>query len=270
MDSDLQHPLLDARGKSYTTPGSHHKKLYFPNLYFYWKLAGIVFREGRKAKQGEYSGRDWVNASLQVVQHLEEAGVTIQIEGLHNIADFSGPGVYISNHMSTLETMVLPCIIQPEKDTTFIVKDSLMNFPYFQHVLRSRDPIVVHRSNPREDLITVLREGTSILESGRSIIIFPQRTRRRVFNPNEFNSLGIKLARRSNVPVVPTALVTDAWPNGRILKEVAPLQPHRKVHFAFGTPLPVAGKGDQEHEEVLKFIESRLLHWGRPDRVADD
>jgi len=32
--------------------------------------------------------------------------------------------VFIGNHMSILETFVLPCLIQPHRDVTFVVKES--------------------------------------------------------------------------------------------------------------------------------------------------
>lgn len=37
------------------------------------------------------------------------------------------PVVFVSNHMSTLETFVFPCIIAPVMKVTFVVKDSLVN-----------------------------------------------------------------------------------------------------------------------------------------------
>jgi 1-acyl-sn-glycerol-3-phosphate acyltransferase len=165
--------------------------------------------------------------------------------------------------MSTLETMVLPCIIQPLKETTFIVKESLLTMPVFGHVMRSRDPVVVGRVNAREDLKTVLDEGGKRLRAGRSIVVFPQSTRSVVFDPAEFNSLGIKLASRAGVPVVPLALKTDAWGNGRHVKEFGPLDISKKVHFAFGEPIRVGGRGTEEHEKVIRFIQERLQEWSK-------
>ena len=47
--------------------------------------------------------------------------------------------------MSSLETMVLPAIVQPIKHVTFVVKASLLNYPIFKYVMRSRDPVAVTR-----------------------------------------------------------------------------------------------------------------------------
>ena len=178
----------------------------WPTLAFYLKAFLIVWKNGRKALKGFYGGAEWAGSSLDILRALENAGVRIEITGMDNIRRSEGPVVFIANHMSTLETFILPCIIQPVKETTFIVKQSLVTMPVFGPVMRSRDPVVVGRVNPREDLRTVLEEGSKKLAAGRSIVVFPQSTRSTDFNPAEFNTLGIKLALKAGVPVVPVAL----------------------------------------------------------------
>jgi len=245
-------------------PRSLFSKIFLsPKLMFYPQFFGIIWVNSRRAKKGLYGGREWAESSLDVMRALENVGVRVEITGMANINKLEGPAVFIGNHMSTLETMVLPCIIQPLKETTFIVKESLLTMPVFGHVMRSRDPVVVGRVNPREDLKTVLEEGTKKLKSGRSIIVFPQSTRSVIFNPAEFNSLGIKLALRAGVPVVPIALKTDAWGIGRYVKEFGPVDIRKKVHFAFGEPMKVEGRGTDEHEKVIRFIQERLEVWSK-------
>jgi len=234
-----------------------------PKFTFYPQFFFIIWLNSRRAKKGLYGSREWAESSLDVMRALENVGVRIEITGMDNMKKFDGPAVFIGNHMSTLETMVLPCIIQPVKETTFIVKKSLLTMPVFGHVMRSRDPVVVGRVNPREDLRTVLEEGVKKLKAGRSVIVFPQSTRSVVFNPDEFNTLGIKLASRADVPVVPVALKTDAWGIGRYVKEFGPVDIGKKVHFAFGEPIRVEGRGTDEHAKVVTFIQERLEAWGK-------
>jgi 1-acyl-sn-glycerol-3-phosphate acyltransferase len=158
--------------------------------------------------------------------------------------------------------MVLPAIISQFKDSTFVVKQSLVDYPVFKHIMRSRDPITVGRTNPRDDLKAVFEGGEVRLKAGRSIVIFPQTTRTEVFQPSEFNTIGIKLAKRAGVPVVPIALKTDAWGNGRYLKDFGKIDPSKKVFFEFGKPLTIAGRGDEEHQQIIAFISGKLKEWG--------
>ena len=196
---------------------------------------------------------------------LEKAGVMFEISGMDNLRRFDGPAVFIGNHMGTLETMVLPCLIQPIKSTTFVVKQSLITMPVFGPVMRSRDPVLVGRVNPREDLRAVLGKGSEKLRSGMSVVIFPQSTRSIKFKPEEFNTLGIKLAVKAGVPVVPIALKTDAWGIGRLMKEFGPIDTSKKVYIKFGEPMVAAGRGTEEHERTVAFIQENLRNWADKD-----
>jgi len=131
--------------------------------------------------------------------------------------------------------------------------------------MRSRDPVVVGRVNPRDDLKAVLGKGAEKLGAGISVIIFPQSTRSVSFIPEEFNTLGVKLAARAGVPVVPLALKTDAWGIGKRIKEFGRIDTSKTVHFSFGEPMHISGRGAEEHEKVSRFIQDCLKEWSAPD-----
>ncbi len=184
------------------------------------------------------------------------------ITGVDHVAALEGPCLFIGNHMSTLETFVLPVILVPFKPVTFVVKQSLVEYPVFGHVMRSRNPITVGRTNPREDLRAVLDGGVERLAKGVSIIIFPQTTRTATFDPKEFNTIGVKLAKRAGVPVIPFALKTDAWGNGRLHKDFGRIDPSLTAHLAFGAPLRIADRGIEEHDHIIRYISTHLREWG--------
>jgi 1-acyl-sn-glycerol-3-phosphate acyltransferase len=245
-------------------PRSLFSKIFLsPKFMFYPQVLFIVWANGSTAKRGLYGDREWVQGSFDILCALENIGVRIEIAGMRNIRKSYGPVVFVGNHMSTLETFVLPCIIQPVKPVAFVVKKSLLTAPVFGPVMRSRDPITVGRVNPKEDLKTVLEEGGKKIAAGQSLIIFPQSTRSAVFRPEEFNTLGIKLALRAGVPVVPLALKTDAWGTGKIIKDFGPMDKKKRVHFAFGEPMRITGRGAEEHKKVIAFIQGHLEEWGK-------
>ena len=232
-----------------------------PSLGFYRRMAAIVFRASSLAKRGRYGDIEWSESSFAIMKALEHVGVVFEVTGADHFINLEVPCVFIGNHMSALETFVLPCIIEPFKDVTFVVKQSLIDYPVFRHVMRSRYPIVVSRTNPREDLKAVLEGGTERLKAGRSVIIFPQTTRTPAFDPAEFNTIGIKLAKKAGVPVIPIALKTYAWGNGKHLKDFGRIDPSQKVWFAFGEPLAITGNGAAEHRKIIGFISTSLKAW---------
>ena len=233
----------------------------FPTIVFYVKVGGIVRRAARLAQKGLYDNQRWIESSITTVRALESVGGRFEFQGLNVVARLNSPCVFIGNHMSILETFVLPCLVVPHRDVTFVIKEGLINYPFFGHVMRSRAPVVVGRENPREDLRAVMEDGQKRLEANISIIIFPQTTRSVEFDPKKFNTLGVKLARRCNVPVVPFALKTDAWGLGRRLKDFGRIRPEKAVHIHFGEPVKVQGSGKEEHNIVVEFIEKSLAAW---------
>ena len=189
-------------------------------------------------------------------------GARISVKGTEHFATLGKPCVFIGNHMSTAETFLLASMIRPIMNVTFVVKQSLVDYPIFKHVMLSRNPIVVSRVNPREDLKAVLVGGKERLEKGISIIIFPQRTRTVQFDRESFNSIGVKLAKRAGVPVIPLALKTNAWTNGKLFKDYGRFYPDRDLKFEFGEPLDAVLDERAAHEAVVEFVESRLKSWG--------
>jgi len=232
-------------------------------LYFTFKYALIVLRTRKQAIRKLYDTVAWHRSSYYIFRFIEETGGIFNITGMENIAKSEKPVLFISNHMSTLETMVFPCIIAPRREVTFVVKESLVKHPLFRDVMLSRDPIVVGRSDPRKDLEAVMTKGAELLSKGISIVIFPQSTRNLVFKPEEFNSIGVKLAKKAGVPVVPVAIKTDFWGNGRYIKELGPLDNTKTIYFKFGEPFVVTGNGKEENNRIISFIQASLEEWNK-------
>ena len=226
--------------------------------YFVYGYGKEVINGRNLAVKNEYDTESWAQSSYRILQDIEKSGGRIFIDGIDNILKVDGPVVFVSNHMSTLETFVFPCIIAPLKEVTYVVKESLISMPLFWHVMKSRNPIVVSRKNSRQDLLNVISQGKEKIEKGISIILFPEGTRQEVFNPEKFNSLGIKLAKEAGVPVIPVAIKTDFWGNGKIIKDIGPIRRKEPVCISFGEPVSITGNGKAEHKQVVEFISGKI------------
>lgn len=234
---------------------------HLPGSFFYAKTVLDVLAASRRGRKNTYTHDQKIESSAGVLKTLERIGVEFWVENMTAFADLKTPCVFVANHMSVLETFVLPCFIMPYRKITFVLKRSLTKYPIVKHIINSLQPIVVDRDNPRKDLKTVLDQGLSCLKQNISVLIFPQTTRSAVFNPTQFNTLGIKLAKRSHLPIVPIALKTDAWGIGRLLKDFGKIDPTKPVRIAFGEPIFVDGNGKKEHQQIITFIENKLKSW---------
>lgn len=220
-----------------------------------------LFQNRKLALSNKLDTSTWAKKSLEMINLIEDCGGKIHIEGLDNITKSKSPVVFIGNHMSTLETMILPGLIASHREVTFVVKKSLTTHPIFGPVMRARKPIAVERKNPAIDFKKVMEEGVENLKKNISVVIFPQSQREVGFNPLKFNKMGVKLAKLADVNIVPVALKTDFWKNGKLIKDVGGLNRKLPIHIKFGEPIKVNGSGNEEHQKVIDFISSNLKSW---------
>ena len=230
--------------------------------YFYWKNFGIFVRTGKCGRAGKLDCFNQTEFSNGNIRLLESVGGKLHLRGLNNIDKLNGqPAVIVANHMSLLETALLHSIMRPRLDFTFVIKRSLLDVKYFGDIMRSLEAIPVDRVNPRDDFKVVLTEGKKRLEQGKSVVIFPQATRSEAFIPENFNTIGIKLAKAAGVPVLPLALKTDFLGNGKILRDMGPIHRKHEVYFEFAEPEMVTDSGKELHEKIIAFIQDRLNTW---------
>ena len=253
---------------SYDTPANHpvaagFKLMFKSRWYFYFRNFGTFIRSGRCAAKGQLDKDNQIHYSNENIRLIEDCGAKLHLRGLNHLRDLNGrPVVIIGNHMSLLETAVLHAFLRPRLPFCFVIKESLFHVPFFGNIMRRLGCIAVGRENPRDDLRHVMQEGKKRLEDGVSVIIFPQSSRSAVFDEAHFNTIGVKLAKHANVPVLPLALRTDFLENGKWLKDLGPVRRKRPVWFEFGEPFPVEGSGKEEQKKVVDFITSRLTEWG--------
>jgi len=263
---DFWKALHDKAG--YETPPNVHRNLYGRLLsgrldsFYYVDVTLVVASANLSVRRGQFDRTTWARHGLRMLDAVERAGGRASFTGFDNIALATPPVVYTSNHMSVVDTTILPASLLGFGDVSTVVKESLLTYPLFGRVMRAVDPISVSRRDPREDLKQVLTKGEAFLRAGRSVLIFPQATRGPGFNPSEFNSLGVKLARNAGVQVVPIALKTDFQGIGKRFRDFGPLNREKLMHIKVGTPLTVEGNGRATHEAVVSFITDTVRSWG--------
>lgn len=243
----------------------------FPTLSFYLRMyLEPTLWSVIKAKRGRFDDKAWLHSAHWVLEVVERSGIHVHVDGMQYLDEMQGkPCVICANHMSTLETYLTPAIFLPRFPVTFVVKKYLVEMPLFCDIMKSRDPVVLGRTNPREDLMKVLNEGGERIRRGMSVVVFPQGTRCNHFDDAKFNSLAVKLAVKAGVPLIPLALKTNAWSVGKKLKEFGPVYPNRDVLFRFFPPVNIKGSGHAEHRAITETLRSTLAFWEKRQEVLD-
>ena len=105
----------------------------FPSFSFYTSFLANIYFSSRKAQRGEYDDEAWRLSSFKVLQALERTGLQVSISGIEHLQALKTPCVLVGNHVSMMDTVIVPAIVAQETRMTFIIKESLMDYPVFKH-----------------------------------------------------------------------------------------------------------------------------------------
>ncbi len=257
---------------SYETPASVRAR--FPRFVerrlFRLRMLRAYWHAIRRSKDPEeYVRRLWAPNGFEVVRAIESSGGRCVFEGFDRLRGAALPAVFVSNHVSALETYIAAPLLLPFTPYTYVLKRSLVNLPALGRVVRALDPVAVGRKNPMDDLRDVLTHGAETLRRGRSILVFPQGSRHRLFDPATFNSIGAKLARRAGAPVVPLCFATDFMRIGEWQRDLfASIHPESTVRAACGEPIGPETPQAEVQRRCIVFVESTLARWEALDGRA--
>jgi len=162
------------------------------------------------------------------------------------------PCILMSNHQSAWETIALPGIIPLPQ--TWVLKQELMQVPFFGWALRRYRPIAIDRKAGRQAMRRLLSQGQQALEAGDSILVFPQGTRVAVGQRVPFNIGAAVLAEKSGAPVVPIAHNAGVFWKRRGLRKLP-----GRIDVVIGPPITTAGLSAKEINALAEASINRTL-----------
>jgi 1-acyl-sn-glycerol-3-phosphate acyltransferase len=112
------------------------------------------------------------------------------------------PALYVSNHQSAWETIVFAVLV-PE--IAIVLKEELYRIPIFGWFLERSPMIAIDRAGGSSSLKKMFREARAATAQGRSLLIFPEGTRRAPTERADFHRGVLLLYKALGVPVVPVA-----------------------------------------------------------------
>ncbi len=203
----------------------------FPTIYFYCSLFILIFKAYLKLIFKKFFWQDFVKYSGKVLEIIKNLKTKVVIEENNNLSKISYPVIFISNHMSSLETLLFGYVLARHTRITFIVKKSLLYYPIFGRILKFLNPIVLSRTNPRKDFKIVLKKYRTLYKDKVSLVVFPQATRSLKIEENKFSSIGIKIAKIFNIGIVPIFVKTDFLSVGKIIRDIGSINIKKDVYI---------------------------------------
>jgi len=242
---------------------------FWTTLRYSWGLTRVFPACAFTEPFGRLTTARWAGFCFSSVTAAESLGMNVIVEGFENRQAVKGPVMYLCNHMSMTETIVLPPILLVFSPFSYVAKASLAHLPFLAKAAEHMRMVPIGRKSPREDLMSILKVGTERISGGDSFLIFPQGTRCEVFSRNRYSSIGAKLAERAGCPVVPIVVDTRCQPTRTkgmlkgVLKDYGPVDTSYDIRVCCGPVIPPA-KSKVLHETAFDWMATKLESWGLP------
>lgn len=150
-------------------------------------------------KKGEQQSYLKVRSMAKYILNLTKTEV--DIKGIENIPE--GNCVFVLNHQGIFDGFLVLAYI--EKNISLIGKKEIKKIPLVSSWLKEINTIFIDRKNLKESVKSIYK-GIDMINKGYSIIIFPEGTRSQGSFMNEFKKGSLRLALKTNVPIVPITL----------------------------------------------------------------
>ena len=158
-------------------------------------------------------------------------GVRIGIRGNVDVVNSPNKKIYFSNHQGFIETLVL---YQQFIPTATILKDVLLSWPIIGWALRLLSSIPINRGKGSEAVRKIFSMGEELLDSGFSLIYYPEGTRRKPGDLGIYKKTGAELALQTNSEIVPIVHnAGECWYGGDFV-----IRPGKVEFFIGDTILP--------------------------------
>ena len=175
--------------------------------------------------------------------------LTYEVEGAEHISDT--PGIVMSKHQSTWETVALQAIFPRQ---VWVGKRELMWIPVFGWGLALMKCIAIKRGTGRAAIKQLIKQGRERLDEGNWIIIFPEGTRIPAGEKGRYRIGGAVLAEHTGYPIYPVAHnAGEYWPRRSFIKRPGVIQ------VRIGPPIASEGKDAQSLIDAVEtWIEGQM------------
>ena len=176
-------------------------------------------------------------------------GIRMEVRGAENIP--KQPCVVLCKHQSAWETIALQKVFPPQ---VWVLKRELLWLPFFGWGLAMTSPIAIKRSEGREAIKQLLKQGKDRLELGFCVVIFPEGTRIPYGQRGKYKIGGAMLGAHCGAPVVPVAHnAGKLWGKNSFLKYPG------VITMSIGVPIAPAGlKADEINQRAEEWIENEI------------
>lgn len=176
---------------------------------------------------------------------LDRGGVKVNLKGKENLPKETC--VFVANHQGIFDMITV--IAYLDRAIGFVAKKEASKLPIVSSWMKEMHCVFLDRKNAREGLKTI-NEAIENVKKGHSMFIFPEGTRSRGDEMGEFKKGSMRLAVKSEAPIVPISIdgtykILEAN-NGKFRSE--------EVTLTIGKPIYTKGLNKEELDNLASVV----------------
>lgn len=208
----------------------------------YFIIEGIVGLISVRAK--DKMSQFIIRLYLSVIGFLSGAKVTYK--GLEKVPKDRAV-LYVGNHLSFFDVI----LTYPKLygNVGYIAKKEFEKIPILAQAMKMIYCLFLDRNDIKQGLKIILK-AIEYINSGISIFIFPEGTRSRNGQMGEFKEGSLKIATKTNCPIIPVALCNTS----ALFENQFPKIKSAKVIIEFGDPIDVTTLDKEELKHIGKKV----------------
>jgi 1-acyl-sn-glycerol-3-phosphate acyltransferase len=193
-----------------------------------------------------------------IVNRYLKKYANIRVEGLEKIDKVEGPKIFICNHLSNADGLILDKILKEKYDPTFVAGVKLSGDPITRLGTEMIKNVKIKPNSADKEAITTI---VKLVKGGESLMIFPEGTRSRTGAMIEGKKGILLIARLTKANIIPISMTGTEilLPIGKDGNMGGEKFNYADVNIKFGEPitLPNKEKDEDKHkydDRVMTYI----------------
>jgi len=178
------------------------------------------------------------------------AGTRLNVKGKENIPK-NQTLLFICNHKSLFDIPILVSSI--DIPMAFVGKIQLKKVPIISFWMKKINCIFMDRDDIRQSL-KAINQGIEQLKNGQSLLIFPEGTRIKGEELGEFKKGSLKLANKSNVPIIPIYIKNA----DKILENQFPWIKATHIDVRIGKPIIIEKLDTNSQKNLSEYVKKQI------------
>ncbi|KAK1750701.1 hypothetical protein QBC47DRAFT_393294 [Echria macrotheca] len=204
---------------------------------------------------GHVTIAQWATARCFKYAMLLTTGITFDIDDPHNHLGTVRPAVFISNHQTELDVLMLGAAFP--KHCSMTAKSSLKKTPFLGWFMTLSGAIFINRANSKDARQAMTGAADQMRNMRQSVFIFPEGTRIYSKEPEllPFKKGAFHLAVQAQVPIVPVVVANYShilWIRGLVFKSGS-------IPIKVLDPIPTTGLTPADVDELTQRTRDLFL-----------